>query len=81
MPTNGLRMNFLEVEMDTNEYFGTKAGRVWEALNRGPCTMTQLQNATGLTLKDVGMGLGWLAREGKVRPTSPDSVRGKFELV
>jgi hypothetical protein len=81
MRTSGWQRNFLEVEMDSNEYFGVKAGRVWEALSKGPRTITQLQKATGLTLKDVSIGLGWLAREGKVRPTSPDSVKGKFELI
>lgn len=81
MPTSGSLMNFLEVEMDTNEYFGANAGKVWEALSRGPKTTTQLQKATGLTLKDVSIGLGWLAREGKVMPTSPDSVKCRFALV
>jgi hypothetical protein len=27
------------------------------------------------------MGLGWLAKEGKVRPINPNSVKGKFELI
>jgi predicted Rossmann fold nucleotide-binding protein DprA/Smf involved in DNA uptake len=80
MRTSGSLMNFLEAEMDSNEYFGTMAGRVWNALSKGPRTLTQLQKVTGLTLKEVGMGLGWLAKEGKIRPVNPGSVRGKFEL-
>jgi predicted Rossmann fold nucleotide-binding protein DprA/Smf involved in DNA uptake len=67
--------------MDPNEYFGIKAGKVWEALSKGSKTLTQLQKNTGLTVKDVSMGLGWLAKEGKVRPINPNSVKGKFELI
>lgn len=80
MHTGGSPMNFLEVEMEPDEYFGKKAGRVWHALTKGPGTLTQLQKNTGLTLKEVGMGLGWLAREGKVRPVNPNSVKARFEL-
>ena len=81
MPTSGSLRNFLEVDMEANEYFGANAGRVWEALSKGSKTLTQVQKNTGLTLKEVSMGLGWLAREGKVRPINPKSVKGKFELI
>ena len=67
--------------MDANEYFGMKAGKVWEILTKGEKTLTQLQKATGMTQKDVSMGLGWLAREGKIRPINPKSVKGKFQLT
>jgi predicted Rossmann fold nucleotide-binding protein DprA/Smf involved in DNA uptake len=67
--------------MDSNTYFGMKAGKVWEHLTKGPKTLTQLQKSTGLTAKDVSMGLGWLAREGKIKPIKPNSVKGKFELI
>ena len=66
--------------MDANEYFGMKAGKVWEALTKGAKTLSQLQKNTGMTAKEVSMGLGWLAREGKINPIKPGSVKGKFEL-
>jgi len=52
--------------MDIVEFFGQKAGKVWKALNEGEKTLTQLQKSTGLTLKEVSMGLGWLAKEEKL---------------
>jgi hypothetical protein len=67
--------------MDANTYFGIKAGKVWEQLNKGSKTLTQLQKATGMTTKEVSMGIGWLAREGKINPISPDSVKGRFQLI
>lgn len=66
--------------MEAKVYFGGKAGKVWEALTKGPKSLTQIQKVTGLTTKEVSMGLGWLAREGKVRPINADSVKGRFEL-
>jgi hypothetical protein len=67
--------------MDSNEYFGMKAGKVWESLCKGTRTLTQIQKATGLTLRDVSMGLGWLAREGKILPENPKSKNVKFKLI
>lgn len=67
--------------MESNEYFGTKAGKVWESLNNGTRTLTQLQKTTGLTVRDVSMGLGWLAREGKIKPENVRSKNVKFKLV
>ena len=67
--------------MEANEYFGTKAGKVWEQLCKGSKTLTQLQKGTGMTVREVSMGLGWLAREGKIKPISPNSVKGRFELI
>ncbi len=66
--------------MDANEYFGSNAGRVWNALSKGSKTLTQLQKSTGLSLREVSIGLGWLAREGKIAPTSPNSVQTRFQL-
>jgi hypothetical protein len=48
------------------DIIGKMAGKVWKALSEGEKTLTQLQKNTGLTVKEVGMGLGWLAKEGKV---------------
>ena len=53
--------------MDSNEYFGSKAGAVWSALsNQKPMTAMQLKKATKLKSEHVFAALGWLAREGKV---------------
>ena len=48
------------------DIIGNMAGKVWKSLSDGEKTLTQLQKSTGLTVKEVGMGLGWLAKEGKV---------------
>jgi predicted Rossmann fold nucleotide-binding protein DprA/Smf involved in DNA uptake len=66
--------------MDAAALFGENAGKVWSALKEGPKTLTQIQKASNLTVKEASMGLGWLAREGKV------TLRGqglyqKFELA
>jgi hypothetical protein len=62
------------------EFFGAKAGKVWEALSEGEKTLTQLQKATGLTVKEVSMGLGWLAKEEKLIITNVGSMFLKFRL-
>jgi hypothetical protein len=69
------------MKMEVNEYVGSIAGRVWEALCKGPKTPTQLQKVTGMTLKEVSMGVGWLAREGKVRPQDSQGHHQRFELA
>ena len=67
--------------MDHVKFFGSLAGKVWHALKgKGPMTLTQLQNHTGLTIKEAGMGLGWLARENKVKVSNAGSVHARFEL-
>ncbi len=68
--------------MESVEFFGTKAGKVWKALKAGgPKTLSQLQNATGLTLKEVSMGLGWLAKEGKVSLHNDAGLHARFKLT
>ncbi|RLJ03570.1 MAG: hypothetical protein DRP11_00280 [Candidatus Aenigmatarchaeota archaeon] len=57
--------------MDPVEFFGTKAGKVWEALSNGEKTINQICEVTGLTRREVAMGLGWLAREGKISIRKP----------
>jgi hypothetical protein len=53
--------------LDSTEYFGTKAGIVWNALNnRKPMNVAQLRKATKLKSEHVFAALGWLAREGKI---------------
>ena len=68
--------------MNPNEYFGSHAGAVWKALKGNERTLTQLQKITGLTLKEVSMGLGWLAKEGKIAiKSSEDSLHVRFQLT
>ena len=46
------------------------AGVIWHALNgKGPVKFTALQRQTKLPAPLLHMGLGWLAREGKVELT------------
>jgi len=53
--------------MDSNEYFGSKAGMVWSALNnKKPMNAVQLKKVTKMKSEHVFAALGWLAREGKV---------------
>jgi hypothetical protein len=68
--------------MESNEFFGKKAGKVWKLLNGAESkTLTQIQKSTGMTLKEVSLGLGWLAREGKISLVNPGSMQVKFKLV
>ncbi|MDD4163074.1 MAG: winged helix-turn-helix domain-containing protein, partial [Methanothrix sp.] len=47
--------------------FGTKAGIVWEALNKnGPSNIDNIVKATGLRRELVYSALGWLGRENKI---------------
>ncbi len=53
--------------MNSNEYFGSKAGAVWGALNnKKPMNASQIKKATKLKSEHVFGALGWLAREGKI---------------
>lgn len=49
------------------EKIGNNAGLVWAALEGGELNIKALKKATKLTEKDLGLALGWLAREGKVK--------------
>lgn len=66
--------------MNSEEYFGPFAGDVWQALSESEKTLKQLEKSTGLTMKEVGMGLGWLAREGKVAINNSNGFHLKFLL-
>ncbi len=56
-------MNEANVEM----IFGSKAGKVWESLNKnGPSTINDLVKSTGMRRELVYGGLGWLGRENKI---------------
>ena len=65
--------------MDTTVAFGNMAGKVWLTLKSGPKTLTQLQKSSGMTTREVGVGLGWLAREGKIALRGK-GVQQRFEL-
>lgn len=46
---------------------GDAAGQIWAALQaHGPQSLPALRHATGLTERLLYMGMGWLAREGKL---------------
>ena len=45
---------------------GEAAGKVWQALNKGPMRIAQISAATGLSAILTQQAVGWLAREGKI---------------
>ena len=51
-----------------NEKAGVIAGKIWNALNeQGTLTGKDLKKAAGkLNDKELFLGLGWLAREGRI---------------
>ena len=52
-----------------DEIFGMNAGKVWMALheNAGGLSPEKVLSLTGLSAANAWAGLGWLAREGKMR--------------
>lgn len=54
-------------EMTIESVFGTKAGIVWEVLNKnGPSNIDNIVKVTGLRRELVYGALGWLGRENKI---------------
>ena len=46
---------------------GEAAGKIWQTLHTsGPMLKTQLAKQTGLASDMLHLGIGWLAREGKL---------------
>ena len=45
---------------------GENAGHIWKVLENGEISLKALKKATKLNEKDLGMALGWLAREEKI---------------
>ena len=45
---------------------GENAGHIWKVLENGEASVKAVKKATKLNDKDLGMALGWLAREGKI---------------
>ena len=55
------------IDVTVESIFGTKAGIVWEALNKnGPSNIDSIAKATGLRRELVYSALGWLGRENKI---------------
>lgn len=52
-----------------NSKIGENAGLIWTALENGALTVKALKKATKLKNDDLNLGLGWLAREGKLNFT------------
>jgi hypothetical protein len=67
--------------MGGDDFFGSLAGKVWRALKEGDKTLSQLEKHTGLTVKEVSMGLGWLAKEGKICVKNPEGLHLRFSLL
>ncbi len=50
-----------------DDTIGEAAGQIWQYLHtHGEATLRQLQRGTRLTERFMHMGIGWLAREGKL---------------
>ncbi len=50
-----------------NDTIGETAGKIWQALkSKEDLSVAQLKKATGADDKALWLGLGWLAREGKI---------------
>jgi hypothetical protein len=45
---------------------GEAAGRVWQALSKGPLGLNEIPKATKLPADLTNQAIGWLAREGKI---------------
>lgn len=51
----------------TMETIGTTAGQIWEYLDRkGESTLAKMSKELDLDTNFAQMGIGWLAREGKI---------------
>jgi hypothetical protein len=59
---------------------GEAAGKVWQALSKGPLGFTEIPKATKLPVDLTNQAIGWLAREGKVsRVTSAKGTALKLK--
>jgi len=55
------------------DQIGNAAGKIWNTLSDKKFTQTQLKRATGLNEKMLFLGLGWLAKEGKIEFIKEDN--------
>jgi hypothetical protein len=63
------------VRVLTNKY-GTSAGKIWEALNKfGSLSKEKIIEITNLSDKEFYTGIGWLARENKIKKDTEKSYR------
>ena len=63
------------------QYFGENAGVVWRALKeKGPLSAAQLKKVSKLSPAELSGGLGWLARENKVKIEGEKPLQYKFSL-
>ena len=63
------------------ETIGLSAGQIWEYLNNnGEASLTQMKKDLDLKGNFAELGLGWLAREGKVE-ISKKGTSTKVKLV
>lgn len=54
-------------EQEYEKKIGYAAGKVWQHLSsNGECTLTAIKRSLKATPVAVELGLGWLAREGKL---------------
>ena len=64
------------------EYFGKKAGVVWQALKEGgEMSISNLKLETGFSERDLYSGLAWLGREGKLGISGERAMHYKYSLV
>ena len=53
--------------LNSNEFFGENAGKVYEFLSANPkVTIVEIKKLIKISDKEVAYGLGWLAKEGKI---------------
>ena len=66
------------IEIITPDIVGTCAGKIWNTLNESEKALTEkeLLSLTKLSGQSLYLGLGWLAREGKL-----DSDGKGFKLI
>jgi hypothetical protein len=57
-----------------DKVIGEAAGKVWQALSKGPVAPSELPKVTRLPVDLTNQAIGWLAREGKL--TSVASAKG-----
>ena len=61
--------------MMENTRIGLNAGKVWRILNeKGELSMFELCRELGLTFEEVGVAIGWLARENKISFREKDNM-------
>ncbi|HDD46382.1 MAG TPA: hypothetical protein ENG42_02815 [Candidatus Aenigmarchaeota archaeon] len=67
--------------MDSEEYFGINAGKVWHAFKKdSELGAKELAIKTKLKITEVFGALGWLGREGKLNISIDDKGKVKFSL-